>query len=395
MNANRDRRVVIAGGGIAGMAAAAVLSRAGADVTVLEQAAAIREFGAGLQITPNGAAVLAALGLSDEADRRAIRARAVEPMDALSGRRIGRFDLARLPGQPYRFFHRADLIEMLATAAAGAGAEIRTSARAAAISADGLVTLADGEALRPTLAVGADGLHSVLRPELNPATAPFFTGQVAWRAVVPGQADPVARIWMAPRRHVVTYPLPGGRINVVAVRETPDWAAEGWNHPDDPANLMAAFADCAPDLRAILAQATEPRLWGLFRHPVADIWQGPGAALVGDAAHPTLPFLAQGANLALEDAWVLAAVCAADPSLHRALPRYQTLRKPRVTRAIEAANANAVNYHLSGARRVAAHAGLRAIATVAPRTFLGRLEWLYDHDVTAAFPLRLDPPRRG
>ena len=391
MGANRGRAVVVAGGGIAGMAAATLMMRTGAAVTLLEQAEAIREVGAGLQVTPNGAAVLAGLGLAAEADARAIRARAVEPADALTGRTIARFDLTRLPGQPYRFFHRADLIEMLAAAAVRAGVAIRTAVRAAAITPAGEVTVAGAETLRPVLAIGADGLHSVARAALNPESAPFFTGQVAWRAVVAGEAAPVARIWMAPGRHVVTYPLPGGRINIVAVRESRDWTAEGWHHADDPANLIAAFTDCAPDLRAILRRVEEVRLWGLFRHPVAACWHGTGTALVGDAAHPTLPFLAQGANLALEDAWVLAATTDADPSLDRALAQYQALRRARVIRALDAANANAVNYHLSGARRAAAHAGLRAIGTLAPGAFLRRLDWLYAHDVTQARPLRLLP----
>lgn len=387
MTANRHRRVVVAGGGIAGLSAGLAFARDGAEVTVLERAPEIGEIGAGLQISPNGGAVLAGLGLSEAADARSIRAQAVEPMDALSGRRIGRFDLTRLPGQPWRLFHRADLVDVLAEGARAAGVEIVTGAPVTAISAEGAITTQGAGEFRPNLAVGADGLHSVLRPVLNPGSKPFFTGQAAWRALVAGDHPPVARVWMAPGRHVVTYPLRGGRINIVAVRETRDWVAEGWNHADDPANLARAFADCAPELRAILGRVQDVRLWGLFRHPVAEVWQGPAAALVGDAAHPTLPFLGQGANLALEDAWVLAAACGADPSLARALQSYQAIRKPRATRTIEGANRNAVNYHLTGPRRTAAHLALRGIATVAPGAFLGRLSWLYDHDVTRAMPL--------
>ncbi len=386
MTANRDRRVVVAGGGIAGLASALAFARAGAEVTVLERAPAIGEIGAGLQISPNGGAVLAGLGLSAAADARSIRAQAVEPMDALSGRRLGRFDLTGLPGAPWRLFHRADLVEILAEGARAAGVEILTGARVTAISADGAISTEGAGDFRPNLAVGADGLHSVLRPVLNPDSKAFFTGQAAWRALVAGDHPPVARIWMAPGRHVVTYPLAGGRINIVAVRETPDWVAEGWNHADDPAHLAAAFADCAPELRGILGRVQDLRLWGLFRHPVAEIWQGPAAALVGDAAHPTLPFLGQGANLAFEDAWVLAATTSADPSLTRALQQYQAIRKPRASRTIEGANRNAVNYHLTGPRRTAAHLALRGIARLAPSAFLGRLSWLYDHDVTRAFP---------
>ncbi|MCC7320378.1 MAG: FAD-dependent monooxygenase [Rubellimicrobium sp.] len=377
----------VIGGGIAGMATAAALGRAGAGrVRVFEQAPAIREFGAGLQISPNGGAVLAALGLGPEARARGIHALAVEPRDALTGRVIGRFDLTRGPGEPYRFFHRADLLEMLREAAERAGAAIVTGARIDTVTARGALTGPDGRMQSPRLVVGADGIHSVARAALNPRTRLFFTRQVAWRAIVAGDHPPVARIWMAPGRHVVTYPLPGGRVNIVAVRETRDWAEEGWHREDDPANLARAFADGAPDLRALFGRVQDLRLWGLFRHPVAARWHGGSLALVGDAAHPTLPFLGQGANLALEDAWVLAALAAGARDVPGALARYQAARSARVTRALAAANGNAVNYHLSGLRRGIAHLGLGAIARIAPGAFLGRLSWLYDHDVTRAFP---------
>ncbi|MBI1418328.1 MAG: FAD-binding protein [Limimaricola sp.] len=386
--ANRSRRVTVVGGGIGGMAAALAFARRGAEVTVHEKSDALREVGAGLQITPNGAAVLAALGLDEAATGHAIRAVAVAPMDALTGRPIARFDLSQLPGRPYRFFHRATLLGLLAEAARAAGVTIRTSSSATQATAAGAVSFADGPASPAALSIGADGLHSVLRPVLNGADAPFFTGQVAWRAIVPAAdlADPVARIWMAPGRHVVTYPLPGGQLNVVAVQQRADWAAEGWDFHDEPGVVQAAFADCAAELRAVLGRIEQVRLWGLFRHPVAQSWHGGGAdgalALLGDAAHPTLPFLAQGANLALEDAWVLAARTDAMPDLPAALSRYQDLRRPRVRRAIAEANANAVNYHRAGLPRSLSHLALKGLARAAPNAFIGRLNWLYAHDVT-------------
>jgi salicylate hydroxylase len=335
-----------------------------------------------LQVTPNGAAVLAGLGLSGAAEAAGLRAAALEPADAVTGRSLGRFDLSRLPGQPYRFFHRAALAGLLAEAARAAGVVLRTGARVAGGDAAGGLRLASGEVLRPDLAVGADGLHSVLRPVLNGPDSPFFTGQAAWRALIPGEGPPVVRLWLAPGRHVVSYPLPGGRINIVAVRAQAVWAPEGWHHDDDPAALRSAFADLCPELRALLDRVTATRLWGLFRHPVARRWHGPGLALLGDAAHPTLPFLAQGANLALEDAWVLAAECARRPDLPAALAAYEAARRPRVTRAIAAANANARLYHLAGLPRQAALAALRLTGALAPRLFLRRYDWLYGADVT-------------
>lgn len=373
------RRMAVIGGGIAGMAAAAAFARRGAAIIIHEQAPEIAEIGAGLQISPNGGAVLAALGLQDEARARGIRAEAIEPRDALSGRVLGRFDLTRQG--PYRFFHRADLLDMLAGAATRSGARVVTGSRVEHVTPDGVLG-----GLPHRLVIGADGIHSVARAALNLASRPFFTGQVAWRALVKGRHPPVARIWMAPHRHVVSYPLPGDRVNIVAVRERPDWAAEGWDHADDPATLRAAFADCAPGLRALVDRVESVRLWGLFRHPLAAQWHGPGLVLAGDAAHPTLPFLGQGANMALEDAWVLAALAAGADDMPAALARYQAARAGRVRRALAAANANARNYHLSGPARRIAHLGLATIARMMPGAFLGRLGWLYAHDVTAEFP---------
>lgn len=383
MKANQGRRIAVIGAGIGGLTTALAFARTGAVVTVYEQADALTEVGAGLQITPNGARVLNALGLGDALASVGIAAQAVCPMDAVTGRQIARFDLTR-QNPAYRFYHRADLLGVLADGCRAAGVEIKLGCRIDTLTSDGRFAV-DGRMVDPMLTVGADGLHSATRPLLNGPEKPFFTGQVAWRALVERtDAVPKAQIWMAPDRHVVTYPLRNGLVNVVAVQERGDWAAEGWHHADDPANVQAVFADMGTDLRGILDDVRDVRLWGLFRHPVAESWQQDGViALVGDAAHPTLPFLAQGANLAIEDGLALAACCQHDPSLERALGNYQAKRRPRVTKAINAANANARNYHLDGVKKRIAQAGLSVLGRVAPDVFLNRLAWLYDHDAPA------------
>lgn len=382
MGHNQGRDIAVIGGGIGGLTAALAFARQDANVTVYEQAPALTEVGAGLQITSNAARALNALGLDRVLAATGVTAHAVIPMDAMSSREITRFDLTA-QNPTYRFYHRAALIDILARGCEAAGVTVKLGAHVKGLNPDGSFEV-DGATVRPALTIGADGIHSVVRHLINKSKEPFFTGQVAWRAMIKTKkVDPVARIWMAPGRHMVTYPLTGDRLNIVAVQERSQWAKEGWNHCDDPGNLRMAFADCGWEVKSILGEVEETNLWGLFRHPVATTWCMGRTAILGDAAHPTLPFLAQGANLAIEDAYVLARCCDAAGSLDAGLRDYQERRRARVVRAIEAANSNARNYHLGGIQRHMAHAGLRMMGKFAPGAFLNRLGWLYDHDVTA------------
>ena len=384
----KDRTVTVLGAGIAGLTVARALALKGARVTVLEQAPEITEVGAGLQISPNGARVLSALGLGKALAARALRATRVELIDGESGAQVLSLDLARRgAGESFRFLHRADLVALLADAARAAGVEIRLlqQARAVQLGPDGpRLRMANGAVVDAGILIGADGLHSRVREALNGKVAPFFTGQVAWRATLPADGDvpPVARVYMGPRRHLVTYPLRGGQLrNIVAVEERSTWVEESWSLTDDPLALRIAFEKFVPEVRGWLDRIERPNLWGLFRHPVAEHWHGQGAAILGDAAHPTLPFLAQGANMALEDAWVLAA-CLGELPTDEAFAAYQSQRRARCLRIVDAATRNARNYHLSGLRRDIAHAGLRLAGRFAPNAALSRFDWLYRHDVT-------------
>lgn len=371
--------VVVIGAGIAGLAVAQALAMRGAAVTVLEQAARLEDVGAGIQISPNGAVVLRALGLGDAFDAASLANHSIV-LHNQSGRTLLRMDLA---GRDYRLLHRADLIGLLAQGAIAAGAILRFRTAVVGIGPS-QVELANGEVMTAPLILGADGVRSRLRSVLNQVSEPFFTGQVAWRAVIPGDGGAVeAQVFMAPGRHLVSYPLRGGRQrNIVAVEERDEWAAESWSNSDHPGHLCAAFAGFGPRVQGWLAQVKEVGLWGLFRHRVADRWYGDGLALLGDAAHPTLPFLAQGANMALEDAWVLATALGLHQNQATALAAYQSARRNRTIRIVKAANANAKVYHASGLRRLALHTAMRAAGAIAPAQPLARFNWLYSENVT-------------
>ena len=366
-----SRPVTIVGGGVAGLTAALALRQRGADVTVLERASAIAEVGAGLQLSPNAMRVLEALGLVPALDAVSLPSQAVRLRDA-SGADVVRLDLVRhRPQARFRLIHRARLIEVLEQAAVQAGVRIELSRM--------VETPPD-----VPLLIGADGLHSRVRMALNGREVPFFTGQTAWRAVIADDdAAPEAQVFMGPGRHLVGYPLAGGLRNIVAVLETRDWQDEGWSHPDDPANLRAAFAGFGGPVPGWLARVDRVHVWGLFRHQVAPRWQDGRMAILGDAAHPTLPFMAQGACMAIEDAWTLAACLDATPDQAAALARYEALRKPRTARIVAAANDNARNYHLTGPKRLAAHATLRLGGKIAPGQILSRFDWIYDFDPVA------------
>lgn len=381
-------KVIVVGAGIGGLAVALALRAQGAEVTVLEQASEIREVGAGLQISPNGMTVLRALGIGDVLTAHSVRANAVVLRDFARLGDVLRLNLPDNPAKPYLFVHRADLIDMLAAAVRQSGIQVRLLQQVDRIE-DGtrpVVHMRSGAQARADLVIGADGLHSVLRQHLNGAAAPFFTGQVAWRALVPNRWNlpAEARVYMGPGRHIVSYPLRDRSIvNLVAVEERSSWVAESWSQQGDPDEMRKTFADFRGPARDLLNAVEAVHTWGLFRHPVAKKWHGTGCALVGDAAHPTLPFLAQGANMALEDAFVLARCLSDASAISGGLAAFQAAREGRVTKVIAAANGNAWKYHLRPPLRGIAHKVLRIAGRVAPGRMLSRFDWIYGYDVTA------------
>ena len=385
----RHLNVTIIGAGIGGLAAALILQRKGAQVTVLEQSEAVSEVGAGLQITPNGLAVLTALKLNDAVAWSSQRAKAVVLRAHRDGAEVLRLDLDQYAADlRYYFVHRADLIKILADAAREAGVQVRLLQKVERVDCGPkpVVHLANGAQCGGDLVIGADGLHSQARRALNEASQPFFTGQVAWRAIVPNHSKlpAEAQVFMGPGRHLVAYPLrDGSLLNLVAAQERRAWADEGWHLPDDPENMRRAFAGFGGEAHQLLSQVQDCALWGLFRHPVAPHWHRGAVALLGDAAHPTLPFMAQGGNLALEDAWVLGAALQAQPGdIPAALASYQTHRRDRAARVVEAASRNAWKYHLRAPLSWPAHQILKLGGRFAPQKMVAQFDWIYRHDVT-------------
>ena len=393
-----EQRVAVIGAGIGGLAAAMALAERGARVEVFEQAPALTEVGAGLQVGPNGVAVLEALGVRDGAERLAMTPRCIELRDHRGDRRVARLplghDAVTRYGRPYWQFHRADLLSVLVAGAAEAGVELHLGREVARVSTAGdgvVVEMDDGGSVEASIAIGADGVRSRIRSAHFDAAPPRFTGHVAWRGLVDASLMPEglfpdgACVTMGPRRHLVSYPLRGGRlINFVAVEERADWTDEGWTAPDDPENLRRAFAGFGHAAETLLSRVESTFLWGLFDHAPLDAWSKGRIGLLGDACHPMLPFLAQGATMALEDAWILAAELDVAESPERGLMAYEARRRPRATRVQRAAARNGRVYHLDGPARIAAQLALRTASAVAPLSLLGRFDWLYGVDVVSA-----------
>ncbi len=381
-------QIDVVGGGVAGLATARAAAMRGANVRVFEQAPEIRELGAGLQLSPNGMRVIDALGLGEALRDTSLEGRGVVLRNQ-RGKQVLRMDFTNVDGT-FLMARRADLIAALSHDLDSLGIDLNLNARIEASSA---------RHTERALTVAADGACSGLRAGLGGDAPPFFTGQVAWRAIIDAHPDEPAeaQVFMGAGRHLVSYPLKGGRRNIVAVQERSTWAADSWSTPDDPEALRAAFADFGGPVPEWLSQVEKVHIWGLFRRLVARKWygsvNGASAVLVGDAAHPTLPFLAQGANLALEDAWCLPAALAQSLSgdqsgaaVLRGLQLFQDIRRARVVRTIEAANANARNYHIKNkALQAVAHAVLRGGSAIVPSSAVRKFNWLYGYDVTAAF----------
>ena len=373
--------VLVVGGGLGGLSAAYALSRQGLRVRVLEQASRYGEVGAGLQIAPNCTRIIAEYGLLDEAKSLGVVPESMVMRDALDSRVLTRLDLRDLErryGFPYLVIHRSDLHGIFLRACRRAGVELlndQTVVRYENIEGGARVLLKDGRAESAPLVIAADGLHSVARSQLVGDDV-VSSSYVAYRAAVPteqvkdnGIAERDVTVYVGPRCHFVQYALRGGDMfNQVAVFESPRALAgqEDWGTPDE---LDAAFAATCDTVRKGVPLMWRDRWWRMFDRDSVETWVHGRIALLGDAAHPPLQYMAQGAIMAIEDGWVLAkhyarqaqaAPAGTAPDWDGALAAYEVVRVEHCHRVQATARAWGELWHLDGEPRLQRNAIMRA-----------------------------------
>jgi salicylate hydroxylase len=388
-------RVLIAGGGIGGLTAALALLRAGIDVELYEQAAELKEVGAGVQLAANGTRVLYALGVGDELKALSCEAQGKEIRLWNTGETWKLFDLGAASiehyGFPYFTVYRPDLLDVLARAVRREKHDaIHLGARCAGFTQDDrgvTLRLENGRTAAGDVLVGADGVHSRIRQALLGPDKPEFTGTMAWRGIVPMERLPahMARMvgsnWVGPGGHVVHYPLRAGKVmNFVGVLERGDWQIESWSARGTQDELIGDFRGWHDDIQAFIRAIDIPYKWALMVRPPLERWTNQRVSLVGDAAHSMLPFLAQGAVMAIEDGCVLAR-CLAKYDVPKALVHYESARKDRTRRAVEGSAANTYRFH-NPVLADPAEARRFVDREWASQRIADRYEWLFRYDAT-------------
>jgi len=395
---NKTRRVGIVGGGIGGVALARALRLRGIDAHVFERASAFGEIGAGVQITPNAVKVLQGMGLGADLERVGFLPEAMVGRNWDDARELFRTPLRevcpRVFGADFHHVHRADLHAILCQDIPAD--RVRFNVQCTGVTQHGdraVAQFADGSSFEAELIVGADGIHSAVRDALWGRTDASFTGHMCWRALVPVAHHPLpyvspdASFWMGPKAHIVTYYVKGGAaVNIVAVNESAEWVAESWTEPSTREELLGAYAGWHPNIIRLFEQTDTSQIfkWGLFDRDPMSRWSQGRVTLLGDAAHPMLPFLSQGAAMAIEDAYVLAAALAHHGSdQEAALRAYEAERLPRTSRVQLEARERGRTYHLSTPEEQRQRdLAFQAQQAKNPNAVGIKAEWVYEYDAT-------------
>lgn len=387
MTENRGT-IIVAGAGLGGLTLALCLARAGFAVIVLEQANVLGEVGAGVQISANGARVLYHLGLAEALQSVAFRPERGEMRHWQSGETLSSRPLGQASeeafGFPYFHLHRADFHAVLADAlAAVAPGSVHLGTKVAGFSqSDSGVTVMTeaGETYQGDVLVGCDGIHSAIRAQLFGPDAPRFTGCVAWRAIVPVDAlppdhvRPVSSNWIGRGGHFVHYYVRRGElVNCVGIIEQDEWQAESWSSEGAKAGFLADFKDWHQDVQILMRQAESCFRWGLFDRDPMPKWSQGRVTLLGDACHPMLPFMAQGAVMAIEDAYTLAHCLSVGTTAYpSALQRYEDLRRERTATVQQMSRDNIQFFHNADIPNLVERMSSHREAHL----------WLYSFDVT-------------
>ncbi len=387
------RSAAIIGAGIGGLATAIALAQTGWHVRVFERRPALEAVGAGIQMSPNACKVLKSLGVLDTLLPTTFAPQAIEMRMGLSGRQVFSLPLKDVAktrwGGPYVHVHRGDLLTcLLDRAQAMAEITIVVNANATQVhqNPNPTVQFADGSKVTSDLVVVADGMNSTLASQVVPASAPQFSGCIAWRTTIPmdqlnNAPPPTACAWVGPGKHAVTTRIRGGTMaNFVGIVETKERAPESWRHTGDRAQALADFAGWDACLVEILTKAPDLFCWSLMERAPLVKWGQGAVTLLGDAAHPMLPSMAQGAAAALEDGVALAA-CLVGADVPKAIAKFQRYRQPRAARVQAMSAANLKLFHRrSWITQLGTYGPAALAAAINPNLLHRRQDWVYGHD---------------